>query len=101
MTMLNATIAEDYPHSVDIDSYQRVLPHALSNVDFSISTGIYLVPNNLNLNIGNPAGYNNTILVSNTGTKFTSVKNINKTEAKSQLPVAKPEEAHLIKKSRL
>ena len=48
----NALINKDYSIVVDIDRYQSVLEHALSNVDFWISTGIYILPSNLNLNIG-------------------------------------------------
>ena len=29
-----------------------VLEHALSKVDFSVGTGIYMLPSNLSLNIG-------------------------------------------------
>ena len=38
--------------TADIDRYQSVLEHALSKVDFSIVTGIYMLSGNLNLNIG-------------------------------------------------
>ena len=37
---------------VDIERYQAILEHALSKVDFSIDTGICMLPGNLNLNIG-------------------------------------------------
>ena len=57
---------EDYSIAIDISQYQGVLEHALSKVDFSVSTGIYMLPSNLNLNIGKAKGYDNKILVSNT-----------------------------------
>ena len=63
--------------SIDIEKYQGVLEHALSKVDFSVGTGIYMLPSNLNLNIGKKKGYNNKILVSNTGMKIGSNKDIN------------------------
>ena len=58
-----ALINEDYSVSTDIDRYQGVLEHALSKVDFSISTAIYMLPINLNLNIGKTVGYNNIIII--------------------------------------
>ena len=53
-----------------------MLEHALSKVDFSVGTGIYILPSDLNLNIGKTKGYNNKILVSNTGMKIGSNKDI-------------------------
>ena len=44
-----ALINEDYSISVDMDKYQGVSEHALSKVDFSIGTGIYMIPRNLNI----------------------------------------------------
>ena len=55
-----------------------MLEHALSKVDFSVGIGIYMLPSDLNLNIGKTKGYNNKILVSNTGIKIGSNRNINK-----------------------
>ena len=37
--------------SIDNEKYQGVLEHALSKVDFSVGTDIYMLPSNLNLNI--------------------------------------------------
>ena len=65
-----ALINKDYSISVDIERYQSAIEHALSKVDFSIGTGIYVLPSNLNLNIGKTAGYDNKILVSNTDMKL-------------------------------
>ena len=56
-----ALINEDYSIGIDIERYQGVLEHALSKVDFSVGTGIYMLPSNLNLNIGRAKGYNNKI----------------------------------------
>ena len=47
-----ALINEDYSISTDIERYQELLEHALSKVDFSVDRGIYMLPNNFNLNIG-------------------------------------------------
>ena len=77
-----ALINEGYSITTDIDRYQGILEHALSKVDFSIGTGIYMLPSNLNLNIGKTEGYNNKILVSNTDMKIGSNKHINKDHKK-------------------
>ena len=74
--------------SIDIEKYQGVLEHALSKVDFSVGIGIYMLPSNLNLNIGKMKGYNNKILVSNTGMKIGSNKDINRD--RKTFPVVKP-----------
>ena len=53
-----------------------MLEHALSKADFSVGTGIYMFPNDLNLNIGKTKGYNYKILVSNTDMKIGSNRDI-------------------------
>ena len=59
-----------------------MLEHVLSKVDFSVGTGIYMLPSNLILNIGKTKGYNNKILVSNTDMKIGSDRDINKDHEK-------------------
>ena len=59
-----------------------MLEHAFSKVDFSVGTGIYMLPSNLNLNIGKTKGYNNKILLSNTDMKISSNRDINKDHKK-------------------
>ena len=83
-----ALINEDYSIGIDIERYQGVLEHALSKVDFSMGIGIYMIPSNLNLSIGKTKGYNNKILVSNTGMKTGSNRDINKDRKK--LTLVKP-----------
>ena len=56
--------------------------HALSKVDFSEGTGIYMLPSNLNLNIGKTKGYNKKLLVSNTDMKIGSNRDMNKDRTK-------------------
>ena len=86
----NAIINEDY--STGVERNQSALEHAISNIIFSIRTGIYMLPSNVNLSIENTAGYNNKTLISNTNTKISSNKNVSKTEIcykkfnKSRLP---------------
>ena len=52
ISTLKALINEGYSIGIDIERYQAVLEHALSKVDFSVGTGTYMLPSNLNLNIG-------------------------------------------------
>ena len=66
----------------DIEKYQGVLDHALSKVDFSVGTRIYMLPSYLNLSIGKTKEYNNKLLVSNTGMKIGLNKDINKDHKK-------------------
>ena len=82
-----ALINEDYSIGTYIGRYQGVLENALSKVDFSVSTGIYILPSDLNLSLGKTKGYNNKILVSNKDMKIGSNKDINK-----KLPVTPPDD---------
>ena len=88
MNTFKTLINEDYSIAIDIERYQGALEHALSKVDFSIGVGIYMLPSNLSLNIGKTKGYNNKILVSDTGMKISSNRVINRDHKK--LPVAPP-----------
>ena len=88
MNTFKTLINEDYSSAIDIERYQGALEHALSKLDFSIGVGIYMLPSNLNLNIGKTKGYNNKILVSDTGMKIGSNRVINRDHKK--LPVAPP-----------
>ena len=74
--------------------YQGVLEHALSKVDFSVGIGIYMLPSNLNLNIGKMQRYNNKILVSNTDMKIGSNRDINKDNKK--LSVTPPDVSKIV-----
>ena len=85
-----ALINEDYSIGIDIERYQGVLEHALSKVDFSVGTGIYMLPSDLNLSMRKTKGYNNNILVSNIDMKSGSNKDINKDHKK--LPVSPPDD---------
>ena len=81
-----ALINKDYSIAIDIERYQGVLEHALSKVDFSVGTGIYMPPSDLNLNIGKTKVHNNKILVSNTDMKVGSNRDINKDHKKLPPP---------------
>ena len=79
-----ALIKKDFSTGIDIERYQGVLGHALSSVEFSVGTDIYMLPSNLNLNIGWTKGYNNKILVSNTDIKIGSNRDINRGQKKTE-----------------
>ena len=49
-------------------------------MDYSVGTNIYILPSNLNLNLGKTHVCNNKILISNTDMNIDSNKNINKAE---------------------
>ena len=52
----------------DIKRYQDTLSYASSKVDYSVVEGVYMLPSNMNLNIRlGTAGYNNEIIVSDSG----------------------------------
>ena len=74
----NVLISEEYSIDIDVERYQGVLQHALSKVDFSVGIGLYMLPINLNLSIQKTKKYDNKILVSNTGMKIRSNRNINR-----------------------
>ena len=66
-----------------------MLEHALSKVDFSVGVAIYMLPSNLDLNIGKKEGYNNKILVSITDMKIGSSRVI-KRDRKQLTPADVP-----------
>ena len=84
--IFKALINEDCSIGIDIERYQGVLEHALSKVDFSVSIGIYMLPSNLNLSIGNTKGCNNKTLVSNIDMKIGSNRDINRNHKKMAPP---------------
>lgn len=49
-------INKDYRISTDITRYLSALEHVLSKVNFSVTTGIYMLPRNFYLSIGKTAG---------------------------------------------
>ena len=65
-----------------------MLEHVLSKVDFSVGTGIYMLPSDLNLNIGKTKGtaVNCKFLLSNKDMKIGSNRDINKDHKKLPPP---------------
>ena len=59
----------------DIRRFQKTLQYARSKVDYAIGEFIYMLPSDMNLQIGNIRNYNNKILISSPGFKIgTNVK---------------------------
>ena len=48
----------------DIRRFQKTLQHARSKVDYAIGEFVYMIPSDMNLQIGNVRNYNNKILIS-------------------------------------
>ena len=63
-------LKSDYSIADDIARYQGVLEHAMSKVDFSVGSGIYMLPSNMNLSINKTQGFNNKILISESSYKL-------------------------------
>ena len=59
----------------DIRRFQKTLQYARSKVDYAIGEFVYMLPSDMNLQIGNIRNYNNKILISSPGFKIgTNVK---------------------------
>ena len=59
----------------DIQRFQKTLQYARSKVDYAIGEFIYMIPSDMNLQIGNVRNYNNKILISSPSFKIgTNVK---------------------------
>ena len=51
----------------DIQRFQKTLQYARSKVDYAIGEFVYMLPSDMNLQIGNIRNYNNKILISSLG----------------------------------
>ena len=76
----DAMINKDYSFDVHIERNQGVLEHVIQKVDFSIGAAIYMLRNNLSLNIAKTVGNKNKILITNLKMKIFSNSNIKKAE---------------------
>ena len=84
----------------DIQRFQKTLQHARSKVDYVIDEFIYMLPSNMNLQIGKVKDYNNKILISSPRFKIgTNVKfNIDGEQAKlKDKPDVKSKEVEMVK----
>ena len=93
----------------DIRRFQKTLQYARSKVDYAIGEFVYMLPSDMNLQIGNIRNYNNKILISspsfNIGTNLkvnlddddTKVAKTDKLDVKHKVkdkPVIKPNKEH-------
>ena len=84
----------------DIRRFQKTLQYARSKVDYMISEFIYMLPSDMNLQIGNVRNYNNKILISSPSFKIgTNLKvNIDGEQAKlKDKPDVKPKKVEMVK----
>ena len=70
MNSFEELLKSDYSIADDIARYQGVLEHAMSKLDFSVGSGVYMLPSNINLNISKTQGFNNNILISESSYKL-------------------------------
>ena len=61
----------------DIRRFQKTLQYARSKVDYVIGEFIYMLPSNMNLQVGNVRNYNNIILISSISFKIGTNAKIN------------------------
>ena len=70
MNSFEELLKSDYSIADDIARYQGVLEHAMSNVNFSVAGGVYMLPSNMNFNINKTQGFNNNIIISESSYKL-------------------------------
>ena len=72
----------------DIKRYQNTLSHTSSKVDYSVGLSIHMLPSDMNLNIwpGN-VGYNNKILVSDSGCSLGKNNMVNTSVPEKMSPI--------------
>ena len=81
-TSFEQLVKSDFGIANEIQRYQNVLNYASSKVDFNIGEGVYMLPSNMVLAMGNKIGFNNKILVSDQGFKIGVNRLINKEASK-------------------
>ena len=82
-TSFEQLVKSDFGIANEIQRYQNVLNYASSKVDFNIGEGVYMLPSNMVLAMGNKTGFNNKILVSDQGFKIGVNRLINKEASKT------------------
>ena len=75
--------AEDLPSS--IDRYQNTLRYARSQVDYAIGYNLYMIPSDLQLQIGTITNYNNEIVIATSDQKLGLNSSINETHINTVL----------------
>ena len=72
-----------------IERYQNAINNSLSKLDFAIGSGLYMIPSDLVMKIGNLDNYNNNILIATDNMDF-GINNINNKLLLS--PIPKPDD---------
>ena len=80
----------------DIQRFQKTLQYARSKVDYVISEFIYMLPSDMNLQIGNVRNYNNKILISSPSFKIGTNSKIN-LDGEEDKPDVKFKEVEMVK----
>ena len=75
----------------DIRRFQKTLQYARSKVDYVIGEFIYMLPSNMNLQIGKVKDYNNKILISSPSFKIGTNLKINLDVKSKEVEMVKPE----------
>ena len=70
--------------SEDIQRFQKTLQYARSKVDYAVAEYVYLLPSNMNLQIGKIRRYNNKILIASPSFKIGTNLKINLDEEKGK-----------------
>ena len=81
-TSFEQIVKSDFGIANEIQRYQNVLNYASSKADFNIAEGVYMLPSNVILAMGNKTGFNNKILVSDQGFEIGVNRLINKVASK-------------------
>ena len=92
-------LKSDYSIADDIARYQGALEHAMSQVDFSVGGGIYMLPSNMNLNINKTQGFNNKISISKSSYKLGLNNKVN-AMAKQKTAITPKQKTATLKKLR-
>ena len=79
----------DLPSS--IDRYQRTLQYARSKVDFVIGHGLYMLPSNMEIEVGVVNGYNNRIQIATEDMQLGFNASVNESERALPSEAAKPD----------
>ena len=79
----------------DIRRFQKTLQYARSKVDYVVTEHVYLLPSDMNLQIGEVENYNNKILVSKPGFNLGTNLKINLDEEKDKPDVKRKGEEEI------
>ena len=76
----------------DIQRFQKTLQYARSEVDYAIGEFVYMLPSDMNLQIGNIRNYNNKILISSPSFKIGTNVKVNIDVKSKEVEIVKTEQ---------